>query len=177
MPSEEIMVNTNATLRNVFVYISSGLGARRFPLPLDSVIIDQRGCRYSPHVFGMRVGQPLVLMNSDNTFHNIFAAAKVNRPFNLGMTLSVRKLTRTFERPEVMIPLRCNVHPWMAAYIGVLEHPFFAVTDSSGKFRLSKLPAGTYELTAWHERFGVSTQSVALGDTASLQFDFRFISK
>ncbi len=176
-PSEDIVLNADATLRNVFVYVSSSFGARRFPVPQDSVILDQQGCRYLPHVFGIRVGQPLVLLNSDSTFHNVYAAAKVNRPFNLGMTLSVRKLTRTFERPEVMVPLRCNVHPWMAAYAGVLDHPFYAVTAEAGAFRLGKLPAGEYEVTAWHERLGVLQQRVAVRESESKEILFKFESK
>ncbi len=172
--SEEIVVNANATLRNVFVYISSSFGARQFPVPKDSVVLDQRGCRYLPRVFGIQIGQPLVLLNNDDTFHNVYAAAKINRPFNLGMTLSVRKLTRTFERPEVMVPFRCNVHPWMASYAGVLNHPFYSVTGEAGTFRLEKLPAGEYEVTAWHERLGVMKQSVRVQESESKELSFKF---
>ncbi|MEK7729065.1 MAG: carboxypeptidase regulatory-like domain-containing protein [candidate division KSB1 bacterium] len=172
--AEDFVVNANATLRHVFVYISSSFGARQFSFPQDSVILDQHGCRYLPHVFGIQVGQPLVLLNSDSTFHNVFAAAKVNRPFNLGMTLSVRKLTRKFDQPEVMVPLRCNVHPWMAAYAGVLAHPFFSVTDADGVFRLGKLPAGEYQITAWHERLGVLQQGVTVGEAESKEVSFKY---
>ncbi len=174
MQSEEMIVNANATLRNVFVYISSSFGARQFPVPKDSVFLNQRDCRYLPHVFGMQAGQPLILLNSDSTFHNVFAAAQVNRPFNLGMTLSVRKLIRTFERPEVMVPFRCNVHPWMASYAGVLDHPFYAVTGEDGKFRLGKLPGGEYEVTVWHERLGVRKQTVRVQESESKEASFKF---
>lgn len=177
MPAEEFVINANATLRNVFVYISNGLGARQFPVPQDSIVLNQQGCRYLPHVFGMQAGQALVLLNNDSTFHNVFAAAKVNRPFNLGMTLSVRKLTRTFTQPEVMIPFRCNVHPWMASYAGVLNHPFHSVTDEQGIFRLEKLPAGEYEITAWHERLGTLKQSVSIKEAESKEFSFKFEHK
>ena len=125
-------------------------------------------------MFGIQVGQPLVLLNSDGTFHNVYAAAKVNRPFNLGMTLSVRKLVRRFDQPEVMVPIRCNVHPWMASYAGVLAHPFFDVTDGKGFFRLKKIPAGEYEITAWHERLGVLKQSVTVRAGESTELSFKF---
>ncbi len=174
MPAEEFVSNANGTLRNVFVYISQGLNARPFPIPQDSIFLNQQGCRYLPHVFGIQAGQPLVLVNSDSTFHNVFAAAKINRPFNLGMTLSVRKLTRRFDQPEVMIPFRCNVHPWMASYAGVLNHPFYSVTDEHGEFRLGKLPPGEYEVTAWHERLGVIKQSVTVQDSESNELSFKF---
>lgn len=175
--SEEVVINSNATLRNVFVYISSSFGARRFPVPKDSVVLNQQGCRYLPHVFGVQTAQPLVLLNSDSTFHNVYAAAKVNRPFNLGMTLAVKKIVRAFERPEVMVPFRCNVHPWMASYAGVLDHPFYDVTGAEGTFRLGKLPAGEYEVTAWHERFGVLKKSVTLRAAESKELSFKFESK
>ena len=174
MASEEFIVNANATLKNVFIYVSKGLGARQFPVPQDSIFLNQKGCRYAPHVFGMQAGQALVLLNSDTTFHNVYAAAKVNRPFNLGMTLTVRKLTRTFTQPEVMIPFRCNVHPWMASYAGVLNHPFYSVTDEQGFFRLKKIPAGEYELTAWHERLGVLKQSLIVREGESQELSFKF---
>lgn len=116
-------------------------------------------------------------MNSDDTFHNVFAAAQVNRPFNLGMTLSVRRLVRKFEHPEVMVPLRCNVHPWMASYAGVLAHPYYDVTDDKGFFRLKKIPAGQYEITAWHERLGILKENVTVREGESKELVFKFESQ
>ena len=172
--SEEIVVNRNGTLRNVFVYIASNLSSLQFPLPSEPVILNQRGCRYAPHVFGLRAGQELQIWNSDSTMHNVHAAPRHNRAFNLGMTRAVKKLTRSFARPEVMIPINCNVHPWMSAYAGVLDHPFFAVTDTAGSFRLGPLPPGEYDIAAWHERFGVLRQRVRLEASTERQVVFSF---
>ncbi len=173
--AEDVLINTNGTLRNVFVHISSSFGALRFPLPGEPVILDQRGCRYAPHVFGLRAGQELVILNNDSTMHNVHASPQRNRAFNAGMTRAIKKLTRSFDRPEVMIPFNCNVHPWMSAYAGVLDHPFFAITNTEGSFRLGLLPPGAYEITAWHERFGVLKQTVKLEASAERQIDFNFM--
>ncbi len=172
--SEEVVVNTNGTLRYVFVYISNGLGSLQFPIPSEPVILDQRGCRYAPHVIGLRAGQTLLILNSDSTMHNVHASPQRNRAFNAGMTAVVKKLTRTFDRPEVMIPFNCNVHPWMSAFAGVLDHPFFAITNTEGTFRLGLLPPGEYEVTARHERFGVLKQIVQLKTSEQRQVDFNF---
>ena len=172
--SEEIVVNTNGTLRHVFVYISSSFDSLPFSIPSEPVILDQRGCRYSPRVFGMRAGQALWILNSDSTMHNVHAAPRRNPAFNVGMTAAANKITRRFDRPEVMIPLNCNVHPWMSAYAGVLDHPFFAVTNTQGRFRLGPLPPGDYEITAWHERLGILTQAIRLGASEERQIDFNF---
>jgi plastocyanin len=172
--SEEIVVNTNGTLRNVFVYISSSFGSLQFPIPSEPVILDQRGCRYAPHVLGMRVGQTLLILNGDSTMHNVHASPQRNRAFNAGMTAVVKKLARTFDRPEVMVPFNCNVHPWMSAYAGVLNHPFFAVTETEGSFRVGPLPPGEYEVTAWHEHFGVLKQITQVGVSEERQVDFNF---
>jgi hypothetical protein len=174
MASEEVIVNTNSTLRHVFVYISSSLGPLQFPLPSEPVILNQRGCRYTPHVFGIRAGQTLLILNSDSTMHNVHASPRRNRAFNAGMTAVMKKLTRSFEQPEVMIPFNCNVHPWMTAYAGVLQHPFFAVTSTAGSFELGPLPPGEYEVTAWHERFGELKQIVTLSASERRQVDFTF---
>lgn len=175
--SDEVLINTNGTLRNVFVYVSSSFGALRFPAPSDPVVLDQRGCRYAPRVFGLRAGQTLLILNSDSTMHNVHAAPRRNRAFNAGMTRAVKKISRVFHRPEIMIPFNCNVHPWMSAYAGVLDHPFFAVTDTEGSFRLAPLPPGEYEITAWHERFGVLKQRVKLNASEARQMDFTFAQK
>jgi len=174
--SEEVSVNDNGTLANVFVYVSRGLGHQAFPIPKDSVVLDQRGCRYVPHVFGIRARQVLVILNSDDTMHNVHASARLNKPFNIGMTRVAKRITRTFARPEVMVPIRCNVHPWMSAYAGVLDHPYFQVTGADGSYRLDRLPPGEYTVTAWHERFGSLEQRVTLADSTNRVVDFEFTS-
>ncbi|MDZ7381319.1 MAG: carboxypeptidase regulatory-like domain-containing protein [candidate division KSB1 bacterium] len=173
--SDEFVVNANRTLRHVFVYLAEGV-VQKYPPPGSPVVLNQIGCQYQPHVFGIQTGQSLLILNSDDTMHNVHAAAKHNPPFNLGMTRHVKQLTRTFIRPEVMIPFRCNVHPWMSAYAGVLEHPFFQVTDTTGSYRLGPLPAGAYQVVAWHEKLGRREQRLALGDSAALCLDFTFVA-
>src|SRR3954464_3201409 len=162
------------SLANVFVYIKDGLGPYSFDVPTEVATIDQKECRYHPHVFGMRVGQPLQIINSDPTLHNIHAVPKANQEFNHGQPIQGMKMNHTFTQKEVMVPFKCDVHGWMNAYVGVLDHPYFAVTDKDGKFELKDVPAGTYTIEAWHERGGAMTQSVTLGEKESKDANFTF---
>jgi plastocyanin len=162
------------SLGNVFVYVKDGLGNYVYDAPAGSATIDQKGCRYTPHVFGMRVGQKLEIINSDPTLHNIHATPKDNSEFNTGQPVQGMKTEHTFTKPEVMVPFKCDVHGWMNAYVGVLDHPYFAVSDASGKFEIPKLPAGTYTIEAWHEKLGAQTQSVTLADSDSKEVTFTF---
>jgi hypothetical protein len=131
-------------------------------------------CRYHPHVFGMRVGQPLEIVNSDPTLHNIHALPKANKEFNTGQPIQGMKTNHTFDGKEVMVPFKCDVHGWMNAYVGVLDHPYFATTGMDGKFELKTLPPGTYTIEAWHEKLGSTTQSVTLGPKESKEIMFTF---
>lgn len=162
------------SLGNVFVYVKSGLEGATFDAPTTAVTIDQRECRYHPHVFGMQVGQPLEILNSDPTLHNIHAVAKNNREFNNGQPIQNMKTTHTFTAPEVMVPFKCDVHGWMNAFVGVLPHPYFAVTDTTGAFMLKSLPAGTYTIEAWHEKLGTMTETVTVGAKESKEISFTF---
>ena len=164
------------SLANVFVYVKDGLGNYVYDAPTGPEKIDQKECRYHPHVFGMRVGQPLEIINSDPTLHNIHALPKGNSEFNTGQPIQGMKTTHTFDKPEVMVPFKCDVHGWMNAYVGVLEHPYYAVTDNDGKFELKDLPAGTYTIEAWHEKLGTQTQSVTLAAKESKDVNFTFKS-
>jgi len=169
-----IVGSDGKTLGNVFVYVKDGLGNYVFDTPTDTAKIDQKECRYHPHVFGMRVGQPLEIVNSDPTLHNIHAMPKANSEFNNGQPIQGMKMTHTFDKKEVMVPFKCDVHGWMNAYVGVLDHPYFAVTDTNGKFELKSLPPGTYTLEAWHEKLGTQTASVTLGAKESKDVTFTF---
>ncbi len=174
--TEEAIVNGNNTLKNVFVYVKSGLEGKTFPKPAEAAKIDQNGCHYVPHVFGIMAGQPLEILNSDSTLHNIHSMAKASRQFNVGMPIKGMKVKKTFEKPEVMVKMKCDVHPWMNAYIGVMEHPFFAVTDETGKFAIKDLPSGKYTLAAWHETFGTKTQNITVEDGKPAKANFSFSS-
>ena len=162
------------TLGNVFVYLKSGLGNYVYDAPAGNVMMDQKGCRYHPHVFGIRVNQPLEIVNSDPTLHNVHAVPKNNKEFNTGQPMQGMKSTYTFTAPEVMVPFKCDVHGWMNAYVGVLPHPFFATTAVDGKFEIKGVPPGTYTVEAWHERLGAMTQSVTVGASESKDVPFTF---
>ncbi len=172
--SEEVVIGPEGVVANVFVYVKNGLGLRQYAASTTPVILDQHHCRYEPRVFGIQAGQTLKILNSDRTLHNVHALAENNKPFNLAMSAAEKVRTRVFDRAEVMIPLRCNVHPWMIAYAGVLEHPFYSVTDTAGSFKLSALPAGEYEIEAWHELFGTLLQKIKLAEAETTTIDFTF---
>jgi len=172
---ETYMVSSDGkALGNVFVYVKDGLGNYVFDTPTEPVKIDQQNCRYHPHVFGIRVNQPLEIVNSDPTLHNIHAMPKANSEFNNGQPIQGMKMTHTFDKPEVMVPFKCDVHGWMNAYVGVLPHPYYAVTDKSGKFELKSVPPGTYTIEAWHEKLGAQTANVTLGAKESKDITFGF---
>ncbi len=175
---ETVVVNANGTLANVFVYVKSGLPATaKSPTPATPVVIDQDGCRYHPHVFGLQVGQTLEIRNSDPLLHNIKTKAIKNRPFNISQPTAGMKTTRTFTAPEVMVSLECNVHGWMKAYVGVLPHPLFAVTGTDGSFTIKGLPPGTYTVEAWHEKYGTQTATVTVAGAEAKTADFTFAAK
>jgi plastocyanin len=172
---ETYMVGSDGkSLGNVFVYVKDGLGQYIYDTPTAPATIDQKECRYHPHVFGMRVGQPLQIINSDPTLHNIHAQPKANQEFNTGQPVQGMKMTHTFTVKEVMVPFKCDVHGWMNAYVGVLDHPYFAVTDKDGKFDLQTLPPGTYTIEAWHEKLGTMEQKVTIGPKETKEITFSF---
>jgi hypothetical protein len=143
-------------------------------MPPAPAVLDQKGCFYTPRVLGVRVGQPIALSNSDPTFHNVHALPRTNREFNTGLSPGIAPTRRTFTAPEVMVRFKCDVHGWMAAHVGVLPHPFFAVTGADGAFALQGLPPGTYTIEAWHERFGAKTDQVAVADRQAQTASFAF---
>ena len=162
-------------LGNVFVYVKDGLGAYAFDAPTGTVSIDQKNCRYHPHVFGIRVGQTLEIINSDPTLHNIHALPKDNKEFNTGQPIKDMKTEHVFTAKEVMVPFKCDVHGWMNAYVGVVDNPYFGVTDKDGKVSLKGLPPGTYTIEAWHQKLGVQQVMVTLGakETKDAAFTFK----
>lgn len=173
-PTEYLMVGADNAVQNVFVYVKDGLQPMAFPTPTEPVVLDQQKCRYVPRVLGIQVGQPLVIRNSDPLLHNVRSDGQINRPFNLGQPVQNIAMTRTFATREVMVPFKCDVHAWMAAYVGVLEHPFHGVTGADGAFSLDGLPPGTYTIEAWHEKLGTAVQQVTIGAKESKHVSFAF---
>ncbi len=172
--SEEVVVNPNGTLKNVYVYVKSGLGDKKFPPSATPVVFDQHGCTYTPHVLAVQVGQEILVRNSDTVLHNVNARPKSNKGFNFGQPVQGMESKKVFDKAEVMIPVKCDVHPWMAAYIGVQDHPFAAVSGDDGSFSLKGLPAGTYTVEAWHEKYGTATQEVIVGENETKTISFSF---
>ena len=170
---EDIAIGSDKGLANVFVYVKSGISGT-YPAPAAAATIDQKGCTYHPHVFGMVAGQSLEILNSDDTLHNIHSLPEKNEAFNLGMPVKGMKYTKKFDKQEVMIRIKCDVHGWMSAYCGVLTHPFFAVTAADGTYTIKDLPAGTYTIEAWHEKLGTQTQQVTVGAQESKPAAFTF---
>lgn len=175
--SEVLLVGPGNGLQNVFVYVKDGLGNRIYPVPSDPVVMDQKGCRYIPHVFGIQVGQTLRISNSDPPLHNVNSAPKQNSGFNFGQPAGVPPATRVFDKPEIGVPFRCDVHNWMNAYAGVVAHPFFAVTTADGKFEIKGLPPGTFMIEAWHEQLGSQTQTVTVDGTTPAKVSLAFKSQ
>ncbi len=181
--AEDIVVNGDK-LANVLVYIKDGQAGGKnitgysFQAPAQAATLDQKGCHYVPHVVAVQVNQTLNVVNSDPTAHNVNVDARQNEKFNQGQSPGAAPITKQFKRAETVIPVKCNQHPWMRAYVGVLPHPFFAVTDENGKFEIKGVPAGTYTLVAWHEKYpqGV-TQSVTVGNGESKTADFSFTAQ
>jgi plastocyanin len=172
--SEVVLVGPGNGLQNVFVYIKDGLGDRTFTAPSTPVELTQKGCKYMPHVFGAQVGQPVKIVNSDPTLHNVHAVPKDNTEFNFGQPLKGMETTRMFDKPEVMVLFKCDVHGWMVAHGGIVAHPFFAVTKSDGSFEIKGLPAGTFTIETWHEQYGLQTQTVTVDGTAAGKADFAY---
>jgi plastocyanin len=164
----------NGKLDNVFVYVKEGLGNRTFEVPKDPVTLDQSGCKYHPHVLGVMAGQTVKIVNSDPTTHNIHPTPKDNREWNESQPPQAAALEKTFAREEIMLPVKCNQHPWMKMYVNVVKSPFYAVTGPDGKFEIKGLPPGDYTIAFVHEKLGEQDQKVTLAAKDSKTVDATF---
>jgi plastocyanin len=171
--NEMLVLGSGNGLGNVMVRVKSPV-AGTFTAPAQPAVIDQDGCQYTPHVLGVMVGQTLKVKNSDGLLHNVHALPKVNTPFNMAMPANRTEAETKFGKEEGMFLVKCDVHPWMSAYVGVFANPFFAVSGADGKFSISGLPPGTYEIEAWHEKLGTKSASVTVAADKSATIDFVF---
>jgi plastocyanin len=173
--NEMLVLGSGNTMANIMVWVSKGLPAgKTYPAPKTPVTLDQKGCQYTPHVMGIMVGQPYKILNSDGVLHNIHTRPTVNPAFNKGMPATLKETSTTFAKPEAVFHIKCDVHPWMSAYVAVYTHPFYSVTGKDGKFSIAGLDPGTYEITAWHEKLGTQTASVTVSGTDTKTQNFKF---
>ncbi len=174
--SQRLVVNDNGTVRYVFVYVKSGLEGQSFVTPGGAVTLSQTNCMYDPHMIGVQTTQTITIVNNDDTLHNVNAqpTSSGNQAFNFAQPVKGMTNDQVFNSPEVMVPLKCDVHPWMSAYVGVVPHPYFAVTAEDGGFTIGNLPAGDYVIGAWHETLGEQEQNVTVeaNGMAEVSFDF-----
>jgi plastocyanin len=170
----DTVVVENGKLANVFVYVKEGLGDARFAAPQEAAVIDQEGCIYHPRVLGVMANQTVRILNSDPTTHNVHPTPKNNREWNESQPPKGAALEKTFPREEIMMPVKCNQHPWMKMYVNVVRHPFHAVTGKDGSFELKGLPPGEYTIAAVHERYGEVTQQVTVGASESKSVEFQY---
>jgi plastocyanin len=174
LKSESVVVESGR-LQNVYIYVKSGLPDGTYPAPQPTAVLDQKGCRYTPHVLGVMVGQKLQILNSDNTMHNVHPSPKVNDGWNLSQGEHAQPAETTFSKSELMMPVQCNVHPWMKMYLNVSSHPFFSVSGQDGGYVIGSLPPGTYTIAALHEKLGEKTQQLTIskpGETVNVDFTF-----
>lgn len=180
-PQTEDVVVKDGKLANVLVYIKDGkttdgksITSFAFEVPATEVTLDQKGCRYIPHVLGIMAGQKLKVTNSDPTAHNVHPSPKSNKEWNQSQPAGAQPIIQSFSRAEVVVPVKCNQHPWMKANIGVLRHPLYAVSGENGAFEIKGVPPGTYTVATWHEKYGEKTQSVTIGAKETKTQDFAF---
>jgi plastocyanin len=172
--TDESLVVNSGNLQNVFVYVKDGLAGKNFPVPSTPVKIDQQGCRYHPHVLGAMAGQTVQIVNDDDTTHNIHPMPTQSKQWNESQLPKAEPIVKTFNSPELMIPIKCNQHPWMRMYLNVVSSPFFAVSAPDGKFEITGLPPGDYTLAAVHEKLGEQTLKIHVGPKESKTADFSF---
>lgn len=175
--SDEVIV-TNGKLANVLIRVTKGLEGKEFSdVPAQEIEMDQSGCIYKPRVVAARVGQKVTFINSDKIFHNVRTTSENNKKFNANMPRKGQRVTKTFKKEEIFVQTKCSVHPWMKGYVGIVSHPFFAVTKRDGAFQLKDLPAGKYTIEAWHEVYGSMEKEIEITEEKDLKLEFTFEAK
>jgi plastocyanin len=169
-----LLLGEGQTLANVLVQVTKGVPQQHYPAPIEPVMLSQGGCQYEPHVFVAYPGQPIRILNPDDTLHNIHFLPKINSEYNKSMDERRKEMDHAFNKPEPIFPIKCDVHAWMNAYCAILDHPFHAVTGIDGKYALPELPPGDYTLEFWHERLGSQKKNVTIpegkGETVDVTF-------
>ena len=171
--AEGLIVAPDGSLANAFVYISAGLEGKIFAPPDGPARFDQKGCMFHAHVIGVRTGQKFIVSNSDPVTHNVHPIPQKNVEWNRGQRPGAPPLERVFDKPEIGILVKCNVHSWMNAYVNVVDHPYFAVTGEDGSYTLKNLPPGDYTVTVWHEKLGTTEQKVTVPPSGAARADFK----
>ena len=175
----EGILSQDGKLANVYVYVKDGLGNKFYVAPNEPAVLDQKGCRYVPHVLAAMVGQPIEFRNSDPTMHNIHMQPTItgNQQVDISQPPNGGTTRHVFAKPELMMPVRCNNHPWMEAFLNIASNPFFAVTGEDGHFAIHGLPPGTYTLVAVQEQLGQQQATVTVTTHGTATSDFSFQSK
>ena len=174
---ESLVVSPRRSLANAFIYVKTGLEGKRFETPSSPVVIDQNGCWFTPRVLGIQTNQILEVKNSDPVTHNIHPMAQINREWNHSQGAGDAPLGRKFTKPEIMIRVKCNIHPWMHAFIGVVDNPYFAVSAADGSYRLPNLPPGNYTLAVWQETLGSQEKQVTVAPHSNTLVNLSFKGK
>jgi plastocyanin len=172
-PAGDVLIK-DGKLQNVMVYIKDGLGSRVFAIPTEAVEIDQKACVFIPRILGVQVGQPLKFLNSDPMAHNVHGFAQSAKPWNISLSVKGTSRSVRVDTPEAMIEIKCDIHPWMRAYVGVFDHPYFTLSGADGSFTLKNVPPGEYTVEAWHERFGTRSQKITVGEKEAKEIEFTF---
>ena len=173
VPAGDVLVK-DGKVQNAVVYVKDGLAAHGFTPSDTPVVIDQKGCLFEPRIAAAQTGQPVKFLNSDPLAHNVHGLPDKSPPWNFSLGVKGASRNVTIDKPERFIAVKCDIHPWMRGYLGVFEHPYFAVTGADGRFTLPNLPPGNYVVEAWHERFGTKTANVTVGAKETKTVDFTF---
>ena len=171
-----VVLGPHDALADTVVYIKSGLGTYRYDTPNDPAILDQKGCMYVPRVLAFRANQPLEIKNTDPVTHNVHPMPRENKSWNRSLPENAPPFMTKFPHQELGIPVACNIHPWMRAFLFVFDNPYYDMTAKTGTFELKNLPPGTYTVEAWHEYLGTLDQTVTIAPKESKSISFTFVS-